>query len=85
MEQAENGLEAGDDVSDVPTSVLLLHGKMLSLNILGTEIWKLCNGRTLGELAGMLCENFDVDQDVLKADLIAFLDSLEEHGFVHAK
>ncbi len=85
MEQAETGLETGEDVSDVATSVLLLHGKMLSLNILGTEIWKLCEGRTVEELVEVFVEEFEVEPAELRKDVAGFLDSMKVHGFIDEK
>lgn len=81
-EQAIEGLETGDDVADVGTSVLYSGGKMLSLNLLGTEVWKLCEGRTLDEIVSVLVESFEVEEEVLKKDVTAFINELKEKGFV---
>ena len=81
-EQALEGLEKGDDVEDVGTSVLYSGGKMLSLNLLGTEIWKSCDGRTADEIVSGLLESFEVEEDVLKKDVTSFMSELEEKGFI---
>ena len=81
-EQALEGLEKGDDVEDVGTSVLYSGGQMLSLNLLGTEIWKLCDGRTMDEIVSSLVESFEVEPEVLKNDVAAFVDELKEKKFI---
>ena len=80
--EAYAGLSAGEDVSDVGTSVLFADGIMLSLNVLGTEIWKHCDGKTLDELVATLTGQFDVEASVLKEDASAFLSELAEKGFI---
>ncbi len=84
-EQAIKGLENGEDVSDLGTSIILSHGTMHSLNILGAEVWKLCDGRTLDELVAELQAVFEVEPAVLKNDVDAFLKNLKELGLVYEK
>ncbi len=80
--QAYEGLEKGEDVERIGTSVLYHNGMMLSLNILGTEIWKRCEGRTLDEIVSELAGIFDVEPEVLKNDAEAFITELKEKGYV---
>lgn len=80
--QALEGLSRGEDVGDVGTSVLFSDGIMLSLNVLGSEIWKLCDGRTLDEIVAELAGRFDVETPVLREDAKAFLADLAEKGFI---
>ena len=82
-EQAYKGLDTGEDVADIGTSILLHSGKMHSLNILGTEIWKLCDGKTLEEIMSSLREVFDVDEEVLREDVSEFLRNMKGEGLVH--
>ena len=77
-EQVLEGLEKGDDVSETGTSVLYADGTMLSLNILGTEIWKRCEGKTNEEIVSELVEIFEVEPEVLKNDASVFLIELKE-------
>lgn len=81
-DQARAALEGGNDAEDIPTSVLYKSGAMLSLNILGTEIWKLCDGRTLEEIMAEILSRFEVEEDELRADVTAFLNELAEKGFI---
>jgi GeoRSP system PqqD family protein len=81
--QAYEGLEKGDDVENIGTSVLYSGGTMLALNILGTEIWKRCDGKTLDEIVPELTEQFDVDPHILKEDAMKFLSQLKEKGFIY--
>ncbi len=80
--QALQDLEKGDDIADVGTSVLFADGVMLSLNLLGTEIWKRCEGKTLDEIVSELIGQFDVEINVLREDAKAFLAQLAEKGFI---
>ncbi len=80
--QAYEGLNKGDDVTDVGTAVLFADGVMLSLNVLGAEIWKRCDGKTMDELVSELTAQFDVEPSVLKEDASAFLSELAEKGFI---
>jgi len=80
--EAYHGLEQGEDVSDVGTSVLFSDGIMLSLNVLGTEIWKRCDGRDVEGIVSDLIQQFDVEPDVLRKDALIFLDELAEKGFI---
>ena len=81
-EQVLEGLEKGDDVEEIGTSVLFSGGSMLSLNILGTEIWKRCEGRTVNEIVSELVQIFDVEPEVLKKDATAFIGDLKDKGYV---
>ena len=82
-EQAYKGLERGEDVGEVGTSVLYADGLMLSLNVLGTEIWKRCDGKTLDEIASELIQIFDVEPEVLKKDISGFINELKEKGYIY--
>jgi pyrroloquinoline quinone biosynthesis protein D len=81
--QAYEGLEKGDDVENIGTSVLYSGGTMLALNILGTEIWKKCNGRTPDEIISELTDQFEVEPAILKEDVMKFLSELKEKGFIY--
>lgn len=84
-EEAFAGLGKGEDVADVGTSIILCSGKMHSFNLLGTEIWKLCDGRTVDEIVSELKLQFDVEDEVLRNDVEAFLENLKEEGLIHEK
>lgn len=82
MLEVQSGIERGDDVGDIGTAVLFSGGAMLSINFLGTEIWKLCDGRNIDSIVSELLEQFDVERDELQADVQAFIDELVKKGFV---
>jgi GeoRSP system PqqD family protein len=81
-EEALTGLEQGEDVGGVGTLLLFHNGQMLSLNLLGAEIWKLCDGRTQAEIVAELLAAFEVGEEELRADVAAFLTELAEKGFI---
>ena len=80
--EAYAALSKGQDVRDVGTSVLFSDGVMLSLNLLGAEIWKRCDGRSVDEIVSDLTKEFDVEPAVLKKDALAFLSELAAKGFI---
>ncbi len=82
-EQAYKGLDAGEDVAEIGTSIILHSGKMHSLNVLGTEIWKLCDGKTVDEIVSELKTGFDVEASVLKDDVNEFLATMREEGLIN--
>ncbi len=82
LAQAREGLEKGEDVADLGTSVLFADGVMLTLNVMGTEIWKRCDGRTVDDIVSELVAQFDVEPAVLKEDTLAFLAELKEKGYI---
>jgi GeoRSP system PqqD family protein len=82
-EKAYKGLDTGEDVAEIGTSIILYQGKMHSLNILGTEIWKLCDGRTLDDIVSELQKSFDVEEEVLREDISEFLKNMKDEGLIN--
>lgn len=82
LAEARDGLERGEDVGDVGTAVLFSGGSMLSVNYLGMEIWKLCNQRTVEEVVAVLLREFEVEEAVLREDVLAFVAELAQKGFI---
>ncbi len=82
-EEAYAGLGRGEDVSDVGTSIILCSGKMHSFNLLGTEIWRRCDGRTVEDIIAELKQEFDVEEEILRNDIVAFLEHLKKEGLIH--
>ena len=75
-------LSMGENVEDMGTSILFSDGMMLSLNLLGTEIWKQCDGKTAEEIISGLLDQFEVDEEVLRQDTMNFLNELSQKGFI---
>ncbi|HEX9023527.1 MAG TPA: GeoRSP system PqqD family peptide chaperone [Geobacteraceae bacterium] len=82
LAEAHEVLERGEDAGGMGTAVLFSGGTMLSVNILGAEIWKQCDGLGVEEIVAGLLERFEVDEDTLGRDVRAFLDELAEKGFI---
>ena len=82
-EQVYEGLEKGEDVENTGTSILYADNTIVTLNLLGTEIWKKCHGMTIDEIISALTEQFDVEPSVLKDDVMKFLSELEEKGLIY--
>ncbi len=83
MQKAYEGLDTGEDVAEIGTSIILYSGKMHSLNVLGTEIWKLCDGRSVDDIVSELLKSFDVEEDVLRNDVSEFLKQMKNEGLIN--
>ncbi len=76
-------LEAGEDVEDSGTVILLLSGMMHQLNLIGGMIWEQCDGqRTLADIAGELSKEFSVEQTEVESDVAEFVTDLAERGWL---
>ena len=76
-------LEAGGEIDDEGTVILLISGMMHQLNLLGGMIWTLCDGsRGIRLLVSELQEEFDVDEATLLNDVQEFVDDLLERGWL---
>ena len=76
-------LEAGEEIDDEGTVILLISGMMHQLNLLGGMIWNLCDGsRDINLVVSELQEEFDVDEATLLNDVQEFVDDLLERGWL---
>jgi GeoRSP system PqqD family protein len=82
MAEAAQLLEQGADAAEIGTAILFADGTMVTLNLLGTEIWKRCEGRTKEEIVAELLDEFEVEVDILLNDVTAFLDELADKGYI---
>jgi GeoRSP system PqqD family protein len=82
QQEAHGKLAEGEDIADLGTAILFSGGQIVGLNLLGTEIWKLCDGRNVEEIVTELLDQFDVAEAVLRADVDGFLAELAGKGFV---
>ena len=83
--QAEvlKALEAGEDVDDSGTVILLQSGMMHQLNLVGGLIWQQCDGeQTLATIAGELAKEFSVKQGEVESDVAEFVNDLTERGWL---
>ena len=76
-------LEAGRDASGEGTLLVVERGRITEFNILGGEIWKLCDGtRDVGAIVEELLPRFDVAREELARDALEFLADLLARGWV---
>ena len=83
--QAEvlKALEAGEDVDDSGTVILLLSGMMHQLNLVGGLIWQECDGRkSLAEITAELAREFSVEQQEVESDVSEFVADLAKRGWL---
>jgi ornithine carbamoyltransferase len=53
------------------------------LNAVGTDIWLAMQKKeTLAEVFVLLLEQYDVEEEVLKKDLVAYVKKLQENGLI---
>lgn len=52
------------------------------LNAVGSRVWDLLEGRTVGEVADAVAREFDVDPDRASRDVIRFMHHLRDVGAV---
>lgn len=71
---------------EVGTVTILAGGVMHQLNLLGGEIWKLCDGDSdRASIVSALLERFDIDAATLQTDVDAFVDDMIQKGLIHEK
>ncbi|WP_432822408.1 pyrroloquinoline quinone biosynthesis peptide chaperone PqqD [Trichloromonas sp.] len=76
-------LEAGDDVADKGSVILIVSGMMHQLNLVGGKIWSLCDGqRSLADLVEALAFEFEVEREELAEDVEEFVDDLLQRGWL---
>lgn len=74
---------AGDDVLIPVGKASVDFNKIISLNELGTVIWKLLEEETTAEkIVDSILKEYDVDRDTATADTEAFLSVLRENGCI---
>jgi len=76
-------LEAGEDVSDKGSVILIDAGTMHQLNLVGGRIWTLCDGeRSIDDLIEALAGEFEVDREELAEDVETFVNELMAKGWL---
>ena len=67
---------------------VLLHaqrGDYYSLNKVGARLWVLTDGcKTIGDLAELITEEFDISREQAETDIIELAEQLEKEGLVTA-
>lgn len=60
-------------------------GRVLSVNTLGAFVWELVDGeKSVSDIVTAVTEGFEVAEDVARHDVEAFLEDLENRGFLVA-
>jgi hypothetical protein len=54
--------------------------KLHTLNELGTRVWELFDGRSIGEIADSVVEQYEVERSVALADLVRFAEEMVKLG-----
>jgi hypothetical protein len=70
-------------LGDAGMLVHLQTNRIFEVNATGLRIWELAGeGRTLGEIEGMLQGEFDVEPERLRTELLALVGELSREGMV---
>ena len=78
-----DALAEGRDAGDDGTLILVDSGQVFELNLLGAEIWKLCDGcRTVGDVVDDILGRYEVERDELWRDVPAFLEDMTARGWM---
>ena len=76
-------LEAGRDAGGEGTLLVVERGRVTELNLLGGEIWKLCDGsRDVDAIVEALLPRFEVEREELAGDVREFLADLVTRGWL---
>lgn len=79
----EAAIANGEDVEDSGTVTLILSGTMHQLNYVGGKIWALCDGsNSTDAIAEKMADEFDVEADEVKEDVIEFVKDLLKKGWL---
>jgi hypothetical protein len=60
--------------------VVIDQRQLHTLNAVGTRVWELCDGRSVGAIADALAAEFDVDRETALRDVLGFVAHLRELG-----
>ncbi len=76
-------LEAGRDAGGEGTLLIVERGRITELNVLGGEIWKLCDGsRDLGAIVDELLARFEAPREEVARDVGEFVADLVSRGWL---
>jgi len=75
--------DEGNGDREIPCLTLVHLGNMHQLNLVGAEVWKLCDG-SLGieEIIDEVLSRFDAGREEIAGDVNAFVDDLLEQGLL---
>ena len=80
---ALQALEEGRDAGGEGTLLIVERGRITELNLLGGEIWKLCDGtRDAAAIVEELLPRFEVGRDELSRDVAEFVADLVARGWL---
>jgi len=59
-------------------------GRYYGLNSVGSRIWELLETpKTVAQLCGELCEEFEVDSQTCEGEVLKFVQDLMDNGIIH--
>lgn len=79
---AQSQRTAARTISGQAVVVVIDDRKLHTLNEVGTRVWELSDGRTLGAIADVVCEEFEVGRSQALTDVERFVRELRDAGAV---
>ena len=77
---------SGQVGADLGEEIILLHlekGQYFGLKQVGAAIWRLLESpRTIGEIEGILLEEYDIEPDICHEEVVGLLSDLIDQGLV---
>lgn len=82
-EKAIEEAKKGGDYEDMGVLTLMVGNSIHQLNLVGAEIWLRINGvNRVDKMVEEISELFEVEPEVFKEDVMAFLNSIKERGWI---
>jgi hypothetical protein len=60
--------------------VVIDQRQLHTLNAVGTRVWELCDGRSVGAIADAIAAEFEVDRETALRDVLGFVEQLRALG-----
>lgn len=82
-EKAREEAKRGEDYEDIGVLTLMAGNSIHQLNLVGAEIWLRINGiAAVDAIVKEIAELFEVDSEAMKGDVVEFLNSIRERGWI---
>ncbi|NIO17141.1 MAG: PqqD family peptide modification chaperone [Deltaproteobacteria bacterium] len=82
-ENAREEAKRGGDYEDIGVLTLMAGNSIHQLNLVGAEIWLRINGiAAVDTIVKEIAEIFEVDSEEMKGDVVEFLNSIRERGWI---
>jgi GeoRSP system PqqD family protein len=82
-ESAKEKAKNDEDYEDIGVLTLMVGNSIHQLNLVGAEVWIRINGiNRVEKMVQEIAELFAVDPEMIKEDVVEFLNSIKERGWI---